>query len=107
MPGVDRKDLFNIVVTVPPYDEQLVIVMAIEDRSRELNSAISKVENEIALLQEFRTRLIADVVTGKLDVRAAAATLPEVTELEPIDEPSDDEDLDEAVGDMEQEEIAA
>ena len=32
---------------------------------------------EIALLREYRTRLIADVVTGKLDVRAAAAALPE------------------------------
>jgi len=35
---------------------------------------------EIALLQEFRTRLIADVVTGKLDVRAAAAPLPDILE---------------------------
>ena len=32
---------------------------------------------EIALLYEYRTRLIADVVTGKLDVREAAARLPE------------------------------
>ena len=39
------------------------------------------------LAREYRTRLIADVVTGKLDVRAAAARLPdEVEELEPLDE---------------------
>ncbi len=39
------------------------------------------------LLREYRTRLIADVVTGKLDVREAAARLPdEVEELEPLDE---------------------
>ncbi len=40
-------------------------------------STIARYEREITLLREFRTRLTADVVTGKLDVRAAAAQLPE------------------------------
>ena len=41
----------------------------------------------IELSREYRTRLIADVVTGKLDVREAAERLPdEVEELEPLDE---------------------
>ena len=39
------------------------------------------VQREIDLLREYRTRLIADVVTGKLDVREAAAELPEVDSL--------------------------
>ena len=96
VPGIDRKDLFDIVVTVPSHEEQLEIaVYGIEDRSRELNSAISRVENENAFLQEFRTRLIADVVTGKLDVRAAAASLargsPSLDDR--IDDPVDDEEL--------------
>ncbi len=44
-------------------------------------------QREISLLREYRTRLIADVVTGKLDVREAAARLPdEVEEPEPLDE---------------------
>jgi type I restriction enzyme S subunit len=43
---------------------------------------------EIDLLREYRTRLIADVVTGKLDVREAAARLPqEAEDLMPLDEP--------------------
>ena len=107
VPGVDRKDLFDIVVTVPPYDQQIEVVRGIEDRSRELNSAISKVENEIALIQEFRTRLIADVVTGKLDVHAAVASLPEVTEPEPIDDLTEVDDLDGATDAPENEEVAA
>jgi type I restriction enzyme S subunit len=37
-------------------------------------------EREIALMQEYRTRLTADVVTGKLDVRSAAVQLPELEE---------------------------
>ena len=41
-----------------------------------LDTAIARTEREIALMQEYRTRLTADVVTGKLDVRAAAAHLP-------------------------------
>ena len=38
--------------------------------------SIARAEGEIALMQEFRTRLTADLVTGKLDVREAAAHLP-------------------------------
>lgn len=51
--------------------------------------------------------LIADIVTGKLDVREAAAVLPEIAELEPIEEPSDGEDFDETIDDTETEEAAA
>ncbi len=43
----------------------------------ELERAISRLEREIELLREYRTRLVADVVTGKLDVREAAARLPD------------------------------
>ena len=42
---------------------------------------------EINLLTEYRTRLTADVVTGKLDVREAAAALPEIDPLAADDEP--------------------
>ena len=60
------------------------------DRVSDCDIATAAIENardEIDLLREYRTRLIADVVTGKLDVRDAAARLPdEVDEPEPIDE---------------------
>ena len=49
---------------------------------------------EIELLNEYRTRLIADVVTGKLDVREAAAALPEVDPLSANGEPDDAFDTD-------------
>ena len=42
------------------------------------NTAIARTEREIALVQEYRTRLTADIVTGKLDVREAAAKLPDL-----------------------------
>ena len=56
-------------------------------------SAISRLEREILLLREYRTRLVADVVTGKLDVREAAAKLPDEPlpeTLENIDELAED-----------------
>ena len=42
------------------------------------NIAIARTEREIALMREYRTRLTADIVTGKLDVREAAAKLPDL-----------------------------
>jgi type I restriction enzyme S subunit len=48
---------------------------------------VSTIEHKISLIREYRTRLIADVVTGKLDVREAALLLPDETEEpEPLDE---------------------
>ena len=87
VPGLDRNDLFQIVVPVPPVDEQREVVRTIEVATHDLNDAISAARREIDLLREYRTRLIADVVTGKLDVRESAAQLPdEVEEQELLDE---------------------
>lgn len=41
-----------------------------------IDTAIARLEREIELLREYRTSLVADVVTGKLDVRPAARHLP-------------------------------
>lgn len=91
----------------PPLTEQHEILSVIDMQSRQLNAAIGGIERETALIQEFRTRLIADVVTGKLDVRAVATNLPEVADLEAVHEPMGHEDLDEVIDDDENEEVAA
>ena len=82
--------LANLVVPLPPETEQRAIL---DDVSRHLEPVVRSegaTSREIALLREYRTRLIADVVTGKLDVREAAALLPqEAGESEPVD-PADD-----------------
>jgi len=62
-------------VPVPPLVEQKEIVKWVGGESVNLNTAIARTEREIALMQEYRTRLTADIVTGKLDVREAAAKL--------------------------------
>ena len=50
-----------------------------------ITTAIARTEREITLMQEYRTRLTADLVTGKLDVREAAAKLPEEKPAEVVE----------------------
>ena len=57
-------------------EEQRQIVQSIQLKTAGQDATISRLEREIDLLREYRTRLVADVVTGKLDVREAAAKLP-------------------------------
>ncbi len=73
-----------------PVAEQKKIVAHIASESAPLNTAIARLDREIELLREYRTRLVADVVTGKLDVRTAAATLPAAAvEPEPAPDPEE------------------
>ena len=64
-------------VAIPPQDEQQHIVDAVRDANRIATKATGGTQVLIECAKEYRTRLIADVVTGKLDVREAAANLPE------------------------------
>lgn len=59
-----------------PITEQKDIVEFVANETFILSTAIDRYEREITLLREYRTRLVADVVTGKLDVREAALSLP-------------------------------
>lgn len=61
---------------LPPVDEQAAILGGVEWEIKALDSIIADTNRKIALIQEYRIRLIADVVTGKVDVRAAAVALP-------------------------------
>jgi type I restriction enzyme S subunit len=105
--GLSLDDVKNYVVLLPPLEVQDDIADWIDKSTRQISNSISAVEQEIALIQEFRTRLIADVVTGKLDVRAAAASLPDVTDIEPVDDLAEVDDLEEAIDATENEEVAA
>ena len=63
-------------LVIPPLQVQRELVRMVEEEVSTLRLTMNRVTSEIALLQEFRTRLVADVVTGQVDVRAIAATLP-------------------------------
>ncbi len=82
--GADKYS--DLLVPLPPVAEQGGIIQFLKDATATIGSATERSRHEIALLREYRTRLIADVVTGKLDVREAAARLPEeVEDAEPFD----------------------
>ena len=74
----------QIPMPLPPAEEQAAIVRSVDYDSEKLQRVISRLEREISLLREYRTRLVADVVTGKLDVRAAAAALPDEALLDDV-----------------------
>ncbi len=63
-----------------PVAEQKAIVAHIDKLNAPMATAIAGLEQEITFLSEYRTRLIADVVTGRLDVCQAASGLPEAIE---------------------------
>ena len=69
------QDFKQIFSPYPPLAEQVQIADAIDENTRTLKHAMDRIVREISLLREYRTRLIADVVTGKLDVREAAESL--------------------------------
>jgi type I restriction enzyme S subunit len=61
--------LKNLPVILPPLSEQEVIAKRLNCYTSKFEKLMIFIEKEIILLQEYRTRLISDVVTGKMDVR--------------------------------------
>ena len=81
------ESFLDIPLLAPPSSEQVAIVEYLEQATSGTNAATARARQQIELVEEYRTRLIADVVSGKLNVREAAAQLPdEDDEAEPIEE---------------------
>jgi type I restriction enzyme S subunit len=78
--GLSHSAIKAIYLPVAPFEEQEPLADRIDNETATINRAISRINREIDLIHEYRTRLIADVVTGKLDVRNLA---PPQVSLEP------------------------
>lgn len=101
-PNIGMNVLKDLLIRFPGLEEQSRIVDSIEVELNSLNRQTQLAEAEISLIQEFRTRLVADVVTGQVDVRAIAATLPDAPEsFDNVDSATDD-DLEEALSEGEE-----
>jgi len=87
--AITCEDLKRFKLPIPPAVEQEGLVTYIHTETRSVTTAISRLEREITLLREYRTRLVADVVTGKLDVRDAAAQLPDEAPPETAEDDAD------------------
>ena len=74
-PALTCENIKRFTVLLPPIDEQEQLYSYVSREYTRVSDAISRARRQIELVEEYRTRLIADVVTGKLDVREAAAQL--------------------------------
>lgn len=89
-------DLRRLRFPAPEFDEQIAIVAAVEERTKDLNFALSRVETEINLILEYRDSLIAAVVTGRLDVRNAVIPVLEGDDFADVTA-TEDEDMEDAL----------
>ncbi len=97
IPILDSYVVSGLPVALPPLAEQAVIANSAIRHAKPRVDAIARAQREIDLVVEYRTRLVSDVVTGQLDVRAAAASLPDLEPNTALPESSDDEaDIDDA-----------
>lgn len=86
MPKINRQALGDCRVAYPCLKAQEAIVNHISSHTGHLDTAVTLALREVELLNEYRTRLIADVVTGKIDVREVAVNLPDEGDvLKPLD----------------------
>ena len=103
--GLGLGDVKSVVAALPPLREQEVIARHLDGVLADLTAPIAQAQREIELIREYRTRLIVELVTGQLDVRAAANNLPpEVQASESVIAPEavdETEELQEAVADDE------
>ncbi len=76
MPRADWRFIGNLVMPLPPLAEQAAIAAHLDKAVAAIDAAVAGACRWIELLREYRVCLAANVVTGKLDVREAAANLP-------------------------------
>ena len=84
MPRASWSFIGALKLSSPPLIEQTKIIEHIEEQHSDTNLLIAKIEKEIALSEEYKTALIAEAVTGKIDVRGYE--VPEIMEEETYEE---------------------
>jgi type I restriction enzyme S subunit len=89
--ALSKHDVKNAIVPLPPVEEQKLICRWIGKECMPLQQAIQRAEVEIKLIREYRDRLIADVVTGQIDVRSWKPGPNDVVDEEVLAALGDDE----------------
>ena len=86
-PGLAVDRVMNLWAPIPPREEQAHIATRMGRQTERIDNIVNNAHRQIDFMNEYRTRLIADVATGQLDVREAAAQLlDDFSEEEPKDE---------------------
>lgn len=97
-PNIGMRILEQLKIIYPPLQIQKEIISYLDSQISKINTTIKKKTEQIGLLRELKTRIISDVVTGKIDVRNI-----EIPEYEVIDDELEEEIMDE--GEEESEEL--
>ncbi len=79
--GLSHGGITSVWLPLPSSSEQTAIVRILDDATVNLDKAVAHTRRQIDLIQEYRTRLIADVVTGKVDVRGIVDKLPDMDSI--------------------------
>ena len=79
--NLSDTNFYSTYTVYPPYEEQVEIVSEISRIEKQHSQIIASIVSQIEMLQDLRTRLISDVVTGQIDVRGI-----EVPDYEHYDE---------------------
>lgn len=96
MANLNAQMIARLRVPLPPVAEQADILRDVEAQEHRAQRRRAVIQREVDVLREFRTRLTSDVVTGQLDVREIASTLPDFVEQAAVDADSgEDESFDE------------
>lgn len=99
MDNLNANIVSRLRLPCPPLGEQESIVELVQGTIETSSFALGSILRGIELMHEYHIRLIANVVTGKLDVREAARHLPdlldEMDDLDDVEDLLEDEDLDE------------
>lgn len=69
--GLSQNAIQSVVIPLPPIQEQRTLADQLDQATSKIDSAVDRARHQTELIEEYRTRLIADVVTGKIDVREA------------------------------------
>ena len=77
-PHLNAEELGSALVALPPLTEQAVVVTYLKEKTGLIDANVNLMAHQCNVLAEYQARLIADIVTGKLDVRQAAARLPDI-----------------------------
>ena len=91
--------LKRVVVPIPSKKEQMEIVEYLDGLNNKFDATIKKLTEEVAVLEEYKNKIIADTVTGKIDVRGI-----EIPECEFVDEDADADNEDDGEEDTEEQE---
>ncbi len=92
--GLSQNGIKSAFFPLPPIKEQEKIIEHIKNGCKEIDTAITKAEREIKLIQEYRISLICDVVTGKIDIRdIPVEPVEDIEEVDDLDEIQESEEL--------------